>query len=331
MAGLQRFITYIHRYKNNEKMENAGFAKIEIRSGICRMEVHIRNVSIEQPEATIYLFAESRNIMQAVPVGNFTSVRGAWDVRCAFDMKELADFGMKMGDMEGIYIPFGEEGFLASRWKEGGILGKEFWIAEKRNDESLKEPVLPEPKADLKAEQEVPKKTEKAESEQTKEEREKAEPEQTKEEREKGVSEKNGDEIPEETIRATELPEEEFFAEAGWEKIFQKFRLKLNICFPFEGKAIECVRMQLNDLKEFPQKYWYIGNNSFLLHGFFNYRHIIFGKMEEAGNIKYFIGVPGVFQNQERIMASMFGFPEFRTARHTEYKTGNFGYWYRII
>ena len=73
------------------------------------------------------------------------------------------------------------------------------------------------------------------------------------------------------------------------------------------------------------------GNNSFLLHGFFNYRHIILGEMQENGKKAYCIGVPGVFANQERIMASMFGFPEFRTAKMAEYKTGNFGYWYRII
>ena len=132
-------------------------------------------------------------------------------------------------------------------------------------------------------------------------------------------------------IQATELPLEEFFEEKGWEGIFQKLRLKMEIFFPFEGQEIECIRMQLNDLKEFPRKYWYIGNNSFLLHGFFNYRHIIFGKMEEKGEGRYFIGVPGVFMNQERVMAAMFGFPEFRTAKNTEYKTGNFGYWYRFI
>ena len=30
MAGLQRFITYINKYENDEKMDNSGFAKIEI-------------------------------------------------------------------------------------------------------------------------------------------------------------------------------------------------------------------------------------------------------------------------------------------------------------
>lgn len=89
--------------------------------------------------------------------------------------------------------------------------------------------------------------------------------------------------------------------------------------------------MQLNDLQEFPKKYWYLCNNSFLLHGFFNYRHIIFGERINEERKEYFIGVPGVFQNQERIMASMFGFPEFSTAKDAEYKTGNFGYWYRIL
>ncbi len=127
------------------------------------------------------------------------------------------------------------------------------------------------------------------------------------------------------------LPMEEFFEENGWEGIFQKLRLKFQVFFPFEGKQIECIRLQLNDLQEFPKKYWYLGNNSFLLHGFFNYRHIIFGMTEEEEKKEFFVGVPGVFLNQERIMATMFGFPEFRTAKSAKYKTGNFGYWYRII
>ena len=132
-------------------------------------------------------------------------------------------------------------------------------------------------------------------------------------------------------IHTTELPLEEFQGEMNWEKIFQKLRMKLELFFPFEGREIECVRMQLKDLQELPRRYWYIGNNSFLLHGFFNYRHILFGEMRENGKKTYLIGVPGVFQNQERIMAAMFGFPEFCTAKTTDYKTGNFGYWYRMI
>ena len=53
--------------------------------------------------------------------------------------------------------------------------------------------------------------------------------------------------------------------------------------------------------------------------------------LKEEEKKEFFVGVPGVFLNQERIMATMFGFPEFRTAKSAKYKTGNFGYWYRII
>lgn len=358
MAGLQRFITYIYRYKNDEKMENAGFAKIEIRGGICRMEVHIRNINMEQTEASVYLFAEKENIIQGVPVGKITFAKGSGDIRYAFETKELGNFGMTMGDMEGIFIPFDDSLYLASRWKEGTIEQKRFRIMEKiqKQEDSEETARKSEETEERKPEIRQPDKTETNRAESNRQnsagskmngqnvirpgmtEQNTAGPEMDKPEmssQEPASLNKNIPEMqqPEEKqpIQATELPLEEFFEEKGWGGIFQKLRLKLEIFFPFEGQEIECIRMQLNDLKEFPRKYWYIGNNSFLLHGFFNYRHIIFGKMEEKGEERYFIGVPGVFLNQERVMAAMFGFPEFRTAKTTEYKTGNFGYWYRFI
>ena len=121
MAGLQRFITYIYKYKDDEKMENAGFAKIEIRGGQCRMEVHIRNVSTQQPEATIYLFARNEKVMQGIPVGSIPVSRGNGDVRYSFEIKELSNFGLTMDDMEGIVILLEENDYLASQWREGTI------------------------------------------------------------------------------------------------------------------------------------------------------------------------------------------------------------------
>ena len=317
MAGLQRFITYIYKYQNDEKMENAGFAKIEIRNGICRIEVHIRSISIEQPEATVYLFARNTEIIQGIPVGSIAVSRGNGDVRYSFETKELSNFGKTMEDIEGIFIPLEETDYLASQWKEGKIMKNLFRIIEKNTPSAEEKAKEEKQKEEVIQEEKVTQKEEAGKAEQ----------------KEKNVLPKEEAKAsnPKQPIQATELPQEEFFEETGWERIFRKLRLKLDVFFPFEGQEIECVRMQLSDLQEFPRKYWYIGNNSFLLHGFFNYRHVIFGEMEEEGQKRYFIGVPGVFSNQERVMAAMFGFPEFRTAQNMEYKTGNFGYWYRII
>lgn len=341
MAGLQRFITYIYKYENDNKGQNAGFAKIEIRGTMCRVEVHIRNISVEKPEATVYLFARNHDLIQGVPVGTMTITKGSGDVRYAFGTAELLNFGLEMRDMEGIFIVSADDAYLASQWKEGKIEKRLFRILEKKEhgtDAVLQEREAADTEREEIKQQTAPQKEQAEQKQETMQQEVQGNDTAAQQNHEdETVAERKQEGNPaflktaERNIQATELPLENFFEENGWESIFQKFRLKLDIIFPFEGKDIECVRMQLNDLREFPRKYWYIGNNSFLLHGFFNYRHIIFGEVRENGKKAYMIGVPGVFQNQERIMAAMFGFPEFQTAKTTEYKTGNFGYWYRII
>ena len=90
--------------------------------------------------------------------------------------------------------------------------------------------------------------------------------------------------------------------------------------------------MDLRDFKVLPQQYRNLANNSFLLHGFFNYHYILFGyEGENTAERKWFVGVPGVYQNQERMLAGIFGFPEFRTKQICVQKTGEFGYWYRYL
>ena len=70
--------------------------------------------------------------------------------------------------------------------------------------------------------------------------------------------------------------------------------------------------------------------NSFLLHGYYNYQMLLFGYMQGEAK-QWFLGIPGVFSNQEQLLAGIFGFPEFRTKQVTRQKTGEFGYWYRYL
>ena len=311
MAGLQRFVSYIFKYENNEKKENAGFAKIEIRGSRCRMEVHINT---EHAQATVYLFVRNGENIQGIPIPDAAAARGRGGRLCEFHLAYLDDFGVAMGNIEGIYIPLDDDRFLASQWKEGTLRQAGFQILEK-----------------IQTQEEAKGRVEDAPGRGEETERKEEGSNETAQSQDRAKQPETGNGQKEQPIQATELPLEEFISEREGERAFRKFRLKSEIFFPFEGEEIECVRMQLNDIQELPKKYWYLGKNSFLLHGFFNYRHIILGEIEEDGKKEYFVGVPGVFQNQERIMASIFGFPEFRTAKNVKYKTGNFGYWYRII
>lgn len=72
--------------------------------------------------------------------------------------------------------------------------------------------------------------------------------------------------------------------------------------------------------------------NSFLIHGYYNFKHILFGRVADNDrHTKYFIGVPGIYCNRERYMASMFGFVNFKKSHRSDYANPHFGYWYQEI
>lgn len=94
-------------------------------------------------------------------------------------------------------------------------------------------------------------------------------------------------------------------------------------------------KIQRQELSRLPRKEWRIANNSFLLHGFYNYHHLLY--IEEDG--KTWVGVPGIFHEKEQEAAKAFGFPEFRRLTNEEIKLEenetntyeDFGYWCRQV
>lgn len=73
-------------------------------------------------------------------------------------------------------------------------------------------------------------------------------------------------------------------------------------------------------------------NNSFLLHGFYNYRHLILGPDKEIGNGNetcFYLGVPGTYFEREKMVAVMFGFEGFECSGPVE--IGKFGYYMRRV
>ncbi len=94
-----------------------------------------------------------------------------------------------------------------------------------------------------------------------------------------------------------------------------------------EENQVLCVRIEIKDVRLLPAKYWSMVNNSFLLHGFFNYRYLAFGRIGQ----NWFVGIPGIYQNQEHVMASIFGFPDFLPQKQKTERGEQPGYWYRML
>ncbi len=90
-------------------------------------------------------------------------------------------------------------------------------------------------------------------------------------------------------------------------------------------------KIQRSDISSLPRHYWHLANNSFLLHGYHNYSHLLL--VEEDG--RHWLGVPGVYDSREARAARLFGFPQFTDSYNDELslseeeqnENGTFGYW----
>lgn len=70
--------------------------------------------------------------------------------------------------------------------------------------------------------------------------------------------------------------------------------------------------------------------NSFLMHGYYNYRHVILGRYQSKGEDVFYLGVPGTYYEQERMAAEMFGFEAFE-GKNSPAEPGSFGYYMKQV
>ncbi|MFT4106860.1 MAG: DUF6128 domain-containing protein [Lacrimispora sp.] len=114
-----------------------------------------------------------------------------------------------------------------------------------------------------------------------------------------------------------------------WDKLKREHTRIL--AFDYEH-GCEILTIKPQDIGLLPRDAWVYGNNSFLLHGYYNYRYLIIAKLfNPQGMPRYLLGVPGHYYSNERYMASMFGFPNFVLSKDQPMEDGRFGFWYTDV
>lgn len=108
--------------------------------------------------------------------------------------------------------------------------------------------------------------------------------------------------------------------ESKWEQLLSAYEQ----IHPY-GDNRTYIKLEPKDFIVLRSNYQHLVNNSFLLHGFYNYRYVILGKEKD-----YYIGVPGVFYEREKMVALMFGFEAFE-CEGGEAEEGKFGYYLRKV
>ena len=94
---------------------------------------------------------------------------------------------------------------------------------------------------------------------------------------------------------------------------------------PFKDER-EYLSISPADFVLLPDQAYRAANNSFLLHGYYNYDHLILTRIEKRGEISYYIGVPGNYYEREKQVAIMFGFESFECGTEPA-QAGDFGYY----
>lgn len=352
MAGYRRFISYMYEYTKGKKNKNTGFAKVESRNGVCRMQINLQGIPQEEEFLNIYGFVRKEGWLLGIFLGQMPVQEGGLNARINTPSEQIGGESYSLDNLAGIWTQssFGRRYITIFDDEDVDI---EKFVTELPGGQTKE----PEPEPQINAE--VP-------EEEIAEASASVEAENDLEENENAVqiteaAENTPNEYAEPELEAAELSMEEEGAEesdmqsqqtmcmepqaecmhpqpecaqqpqgtnqqmeekwVGISKRYPHFQ-------PFANEEFEeCVQITPRDLKILHQNHWRLGNNSFVMHGYYNYRHLLLARKRGGG---YVLGIPGLYENQEKFMADMFGFPEFKdTGRHN--KSRRFGYWCREV
>ena len=105
-----------------------------------------------------------------------------------------------------------------------------------------------------------------------------------------------------------------------------------------DENGISYEKIDLSQIRDLPSPNWHLATNSFLVHGFWNYGYLVLKKELEENKKKLSLGVPGIYERPEAVMAVLFGFPNFEAVsqnvievqkeKNQETKDGTFGCWF---
>lgn len=307
-----RCVSYIYRYRDNLRCENAGFIKIQcVSNGAenqARIQIGLRLYKKDECRCMVYLI--HNNVGKYLTDISFCArERDTIMKRIFIPWDAPFDDGISLDKYDGIFFQCDDGEQLLGVWDDKDIDLNNL-IISRREDITKKE--------DSQAEEESQAIIFRAD-----------------ESLRKDIEHKTGkkvDDIP--TIKGyddemsndtdTNITDEKSYQDICEEILETYPKLAL---FP-DSQITECVKIEPQDIGKLHISNWKLGANSFLSHGFYQYRYIMFGKVRLNNNEeKVVIGVPGVFNNKEKYLANMFGFSVFVPVKKAKYLTGNFGYW----
>lgn len=338
---MKRFIRYLYEYEGNQKKRNVGFVKVEQDGKETTISVHGKGLCGKSNENIscylIKLDSEMGNIL-FVPAGEIQigmiSCGGCF---CYTEELIGAGYGKteqsvgqtceKKDDICGLGLGDPKEAFYVALWNEemyGDLdiarakVFQEF-DSDKTAGESKSIKSIDEKEAEVETQFGDDEETENLEEEQP-EKKEQETVEESSEKKEQETVEEFSEKKDQETVE--EFSEKKDLKKNDRDIDLQNFRRQI-------------MKIQRGEISILPRCEWKLANNNFLLHGYYNYRHLVL--IDEGNQLK--LGVPGIYHEREARAAATFGFPEFiaeadvNVTLEPQERNENqqFGYWCRQV
>lgn len=340
-------IRYVDYLENGEKRRNCGYVKITVTGGRLLLEMQIKGLYTTDDVASEVMLegagAESRigTVIIRQGSGNFR-----WEIKDPVRQGEeiFLDEGLKFGHLERIAVHLSSRRSLCCMWREPETTepaGTEqaaesaVWEQNMRTDEA--EPPMveavpetgvilekpdeqggqPEPEPSLEP-QEMVKSESSAVREELPEPAELPRPEEVLEPELPAEQELH---TAETQRRVSQEPPAMPMSEDKWQQL-QRIYPHIR---PFQDER-EYLSLRPEDFVILRSNAYRLVQNSFLLHGFYNYKHLILTHVSQRNAGQYYIGVPGNFYEKEKQVAIMYGFDSFE-CRKEPAEEGDFGYY----
>ena len=292
---MKRFVTYLYEYDRTIRGRNVGFIRNDIRNDCCRMEIHIRGLERIKEKAPIFIIVRDSECI-GIPAGEVVISQGVGNACLELRGNRIGKTDYSVNNIQAVIVRYNGGKMLMGCYVQhpaGDLLSGTFtkWEAQATPASPTPDPgaarsvdinssdLYPNSQSDLGIESNsadlYPKNPNNL-----------------------GTESNSGDLYPyANNSQGTEAKAEE-------------------ICPTSEEAAQSPIykRIAITDIRSLPSRNWHLCNNSFLVHGFFCYHYLILKTINAPDGAKMYLGVPGIYASQERMMALLFGFNDFEIA-----------------
>ncbi|MCM1192827.1 MAG: hypothetical protein NC123_12720 [Butyrivibrio sp.] len=314
-----RKIKYLDYCENGERVRGGGFLKLEVSGDSLRLELTVKGVrGVRELGGDVILCGNGKE--EVLGKMQLTEGQGEFRHACQIDAETgiiEGTAGITCDELTGIRIPLGEGREIICMWGTAGPAAGNAGEQAAAGVAMEKPAVRRQEKADrngtgktselrkmegTRLEESVPQRAEAARDFRQEESR-------------------SEDTVPGQAEKTPESREAVRLLESKWLQLCAIYP-HIN---PFRDQR-EYLSIGPEDFVLFSSESYKAASNSFMLHGYYNYRHLILTREERRGETVYYVGVPGNYYDREKQVAIMFGFESFECAQEPA-QSSDFGYY----